>query len=204
MNDIKQLPTGALSSTDADDVRFDLISPIALERIARTYAEGAKRYGEHNWLKGIPSSDLLNRALRHINLYLQGDKSEDHLAHAAWNIFAIMHFEETRPELIDIPYTVSSILKTIVVNNDTLKAETRVEWNNVAFITCPICSRKFDVHTYSSEEEAEIPEGCPHLIDYYSEQADDGSARLVLIFVRNEKVLQESNNGERNAESNDY
>jgi len=37
-------------------------------------------------------------------LWLQGDRTEDHLAHAAWNIFALMHFEETRPELIDTQY----------------------------------------------------------------------------------------------------
>jgi hypothetical protein len=32
-----------------------------------------------------------------------GDNTEDHLAHATWNLLATIHFEETRPELIDIP-----------------------------------------------------------------------------------------------------
>ena len=51
----------------------------------------------------MPASALLNHALRHINLWLDGEDTEDHLAHAAWNLMAAMHFEETRPELIDIP-----------------------------------------------------------------------------------------------------
>ena len=45
----------------------------------------------------------MNHALRHINLWLMGDRAEDHLAHAAWNLLAIMHFEELMPEMIDVP-----------------------------------------------------------------------------------------------------
>lgn len=66
-----------------------------------TYAEGAVKYGARNWLKGIPASDLINHAIRHIYLWLGGDMSEDHLAHAAWNLLAVMHFEDTRPDMID-------------------------------------------------------------------------------------------------------
>jgi len=49
------------------------------------------------------SSDLLNHALRHVFLWLAGDKSEDHLAHAAWGLFSVMHFEESQPAMIDVP-----------------------------------------------------------------------------------------------------
>jgi len=103
MADIIKFPTGAQRSGDAQSERFDLITPIGLRRLAETYAEGAVRHGERNWELGMPASALINHALRHINLWMDGDSSEDHLAHAAWNIFAAMHFEETRPELIDIP-----------------------------------------------------------------------------------------------------
>ncbi len=62
--------TGAVRSSDADGVRFDLISPIGLRRLAETCAEGAAKYGERNWEKGFPASTLLNHALRHVNLWL--------------------------------------------------------------------------------------------------------------------------------------
>jgi len=98
---IKKFSTGAVRGTDADDVRFDLIPPKPLFRLARTYKEGADKYGENNWKAGIPASNLINHALRHIYLWLSGDKSEDHLAHAVWNLISTMYFEECRPELID-------------------------------------------------------------------------------------------------------
>lgn len=97
----KKFETGAVRSSDADSERFDLISPIALRRLARTCAEGAAKYGEHNWLKGIPVSDLLNHAIRHIVLFLLGDSTEDHLAHAMWNLMAAIHFDETRPDMVE-------------------------------------------------------------------------------------------------------
>jgi hypothetical protein len=84
--------------------RFDLISHIGERRLAETYGEGAQKYGDSNWLKGIPLSNLLNHAKDHINRYLSGDTTEDHLAHAAWNLFAAMHMEELRPDLVDLFY----------------------------------------------------------------------------------------------------
>jgi len=95
--------SGAVRCADADSERYDLITPIGLRRLARVYAKGAQRYGARNWEKGIPASNLINHALRHITLYLLGDTSEDHVVHAAWNLLAVAHFEETDPSLIDIP-----------------------------------------------------------------------------------------------------
>lgn len=95
--------TGAVRSADAEATRFDLISPIGLRRLAETCAEGAARYGDRNWEQGFPASSVINHALRHINLWLAGDATEDHLAHAAWNLFAVMHFEEWIPAMIDVP-----------------------------------------------------------------------------------------------------
>ncbi len=84
--------------------RFDLISHIGLRRLAETYGEGAIKYDENNWLKGIPVSNLMNHVLNHITKYLSGDTSEDHLAHASWNLFTAMHMEETKPDLMDLFY----------------------------------------------------------------------------------------------------
>jgi len=103
-----QFETGAVRSAfiageAAKPVRYDLISAIALRRVAETYAEGAIKYTANNWRRGIPASNLLNHALGHVVAFMAGDRSEDHMAHAAWNLFAVMEFEETRPELVDVP-----------------------------------------------------------------------------------------------------
>ncbi len=81
--------------------RYDLISPIGLRRLAETYGEGAVKYGDHNWRKGMPVSSVINHLLAHLTQYLQGDTIEDHLAHATWNLFALMHFEETNSSMDD-------------------------------------------------------------------------------------------------------
>lgn len=81
--------------------RFDLISPIALRRWAETYGEGAPKYGDYNWTKGIPMRNCLDHALAHLSMWMRGDTSEDHLAHAMWNIGTMIHFSETRPDMDD-------------------------------------------------------------------------------------------------------
>lgn len=98
-DDVHVFPTGAVRGTDADDVRYDLITPIGLEAVARTCAEGAKKYGDFNWEKGMAVDQLLNHALRHIYRFLFGDRSEDHLAHAAWNVLAAIHSLDAWPDL---------------------------------------------------------------------------------------------------------
>lgn len=91
--------TGAKRTSDADHVRFDLISPIGLRRLAMIYKEGAIKYGDYNWEKGFSISDLLNHGINHYNLYMEGSRDEDHLAKLAWAAFAAMHSEEQWPEL---------------------------------------------------------------------------------------------------------
>lgn len=82
-------------------LRFDLISPVALERLAEIYGEGSLKYTPHNWRKGIPMMNLYNHAKAHLNMWMKGDTSEDHLGHALWNIATMIDFEETRPDLDD-------------------------------------------------------------------------------------------------------
>lgn len=96
---VKQFETGAVRSNDRDGDRYDLISPIGLRRVAETCAEGAAKYGDYNWERGMPISEMLNHGIAHIYNYLAGDRSEDHLAHAAWNLLGAMHSEEMWPQL---------------------------------------------------------------------------------------------------------
>jgi hypothetical protein len=98
-NDTVTYSTGAVRSADAEKTRYDLVSPIGLRRVAEACSEGAAKYSDFNWEKGMAIPDVLNHAVRHVYLYLSGDRTEDHLAHAGWNLFAAMHSEELWPEL---------------------------------------------------------------------------------------------------------
>ena len=91
--------SGAVRSSDAELTRYDLISPIGLASVAAACAEGAQKYSAFNWERGMPATDMLNHAIRHIYLFLAGDRSEDHLGHAGWNVIGAIHSLEVWPEL---------------------------------------------------------------------------------------------------------
>ena len=62
-------------------------------------AHGAAKYGERNWTRGMPVKSVLNHAIKHLYQYLDGDRSEDHLGHAAANLMMACHSDERWPEL---------------------------------------------------------------------------------------------------------
>lgn len=89
--------------------RYDLISPFATRRLAEWYELGSKKYLPRNWEKGMPFSRYIDSAKRHIDKYIMGMEDEDHLAAAAWNIFAIMHHQELQENhLDDMPHYLST------------------------------------------------------------------------------------------------
>lgn len=94
-DEAEHLETGAIRSVATGKGRYDLIPPAALRRLAVVYERGGEQKGDNNWALGIPRSRLLSSAVRHIYQAAAGETDEDHLAQAAWNLFAAIHFEET-------------------------------------------------------------------------------------------------------------
>lgn len=86
-----------VSPTSPDDL--SCLPPYGVKAIAAACAEGAKKYADYNWERGMPVADLLNHALRHIHLYMVGDRDEDHLGHAAWNLAGAIHSHVLWPHL---------------------------------------------------------------------------------------------------------
>lgn len=92
-------------------IRFDLIPTSSLEWLAKVYTYGTIKYSELNWWKGFSwRKDTFGCVLRHLYKWLRGEKYDDesgihHLAHAAWNCFALIEFEENNIGIDDrIPY----------------------------------------------------------------------------------------------------
>jgi len=88
------LKSGAKRDDNTGKGAYELISPLALKRLAGVYERGAKQKGARNWEHGIPFSRCMQSAIRHIFQYLEGMRDEDHLMQACWNLIAIAHFEE--------------------------------------------------------------------------------------------------------------
>jgi hypothetical protein len=98
-----QFETGAVREVANGRGRYDLISVPAMYRVAMHYENGAAKYSERNWEKGIPISNCINSLYRHLLKYIDGETSEDHMAAIAWNVFAIMHYETRNPNMQDLP-----------------------------------------------------------------------------------------------------
>lgn len=108
------MPLDVVADVADDDILFDIASYVdtgidmflrnALERFARVYdsiydmmldvsihfEEGAKKYGEYNWQKGIPESSYIDSAVRHYMKYRAGMEDERHDRAFVWNILCLI------------------------------------------------------------------------------------------------------------------
>jgi hypothetical protein len=101
--------------------RYDLLSPLALRRIALLLERGASKYEARNWEQGSPFCRFLDSALRHTEQYLEGLGGEDHLAAACFNLMAVIHLEELgRTDLDDRPKWATNVKHPSSTLGDTL------------------------------------------------------------------------------------
>lgn len=83
--------------------RYDLLPWDAIEEVVRVYTKGALKYADRNWEKGkgLPYSRLFAAAHRHMQQWWGGENQDPefgthHLAHAAFCLLGLLHFELTR------------------------------------------------------------------------------------------------------------
>ena len=81
-----------------DDGSFESLSDMLLE-VAKHFEDGAKKYGEYNWQKGIPVNCYIDSAVRHYLKYLRGDEDERHDRAFVWNILCCIWTCKHKPEL---------------------------------------------------------------------------------------------------------
>lgn len=80
---------------------FDKEMETMLLEVAKHFEEGAKKYGDNNWRKGIPVRCYIDSAVRHYLKYLRGDKDEPHDRAFCWNILCAIWTCKHMPELND-------------------------------------------------------------------------------------------------------
>lgn len=69
--------------------------------VSKHFEEGAKKYGEHNWQKGIPTHCYIDSAVRHYLKNSRGDTDEPHDRAFVWNILCCIWTCIHKPELND-------------------------------------------------------------------------------------------------------
>ena len=107
-----QFSTGAQRDCQEGKGRMDLLPFRALIEVAKIYEEGAKKYNDNNWRKGIPLSRYIDSGTRHLAKWMIGLRDEPHLAQACWNLLCLIETSQMieegllPAELNDLPYHV--------------------------------------------------------------------------------------------------
>ena len=71
----------------------------AMLELSKHFEEGAAKYGEHNWQKGIPVKRYIDSAVRHYLRFLHGEEDERHDRAFCWNIMCAIWTCYNKPEL---------------------------------------------------------------------------------------------------------
>ena len=83
---------------DKGKIRMDLIPPEWEYALADVLTQGAEKYAERNWERGMDWSKPIGCARRHIAKFMMGERYDwetgcHHLAMAAWNLLALMTYD---------------------------------------------------------------------------------------------------------------
>lgn len=73
-----------------------------LLEVSKHFEDGAKKYGDRNWEKGIPVHCYIDSAVRHYIKFIRGDDDEPHDRAFCWNIMCAIWTCWHHPELNDM------------------------------------------------------------------------------------------------------
>ena len=100
----REFSSGAVRDMQEGKGRMDLLPWAAIMEISKHCENGAKKYGEHNVDRGIPTHSLCDSAARHLAKYLDGWTDEPHLLAAAWNLLWAVQMEVKHKDMVDTPW----------------------------------------------------------------------------------------------------
>ena len=92
--------TDTARKDDAGKPRYSLIPVDALREVAQLFTDGAKKYGDRNWEKGMEYSRVYDALQRHAEAWLEGqDRDQDpngsrqlNMASVAWCAMALISY----------------------------------------------------------------------------------------------------------------
>ncbi len=99
----RKFSTGAQRDTAEGKLRMSLMPQQELKRVMKRYLDGVEKYGENNWMKGMPLSAYFDCMHRHLEAWWRGDDTEDHAAAVVWNMLCAMHAERKAHDVDAFP-----------------------------------------------------------------------------------------------------
>ena len=126
-----EFASGAVRDMHEGKGRMDLLPWAAIMEVSKHCEAGAKKYGEHNVDRGIPTSSLCDSGMRHLAKYLDGWTDENHLVAAAWNLLWALEMVQKHPECVNTPWNQKKICPCC--GNEMLQEEKECK-------TCRVCT----------------------------------------------------------------
>lgn len=83
-------------------IESEIDLPTMMLEVSKQFEDGAKKYTENNWKKGIPLRCYIDSAVRHFLKHLRGDTDEPHDRAFVWNLICACWTYQNKPELDDI------------------------------------------------------------------------------------------------------
>lgn len=97
-NEVGYLSEAILQFSEAR--RWTLIQ--TLLEVSIHYEDGARKYSDNNWKKGMPVHCFIDSGVRHYLKWLRGDQDEPHDRAFVWNLVGAIWTMENKPEFNDI------------------------------------------------------------------------------------------------------
>ena len=101
--------------------------------VSKQYEEGAKKYSDRNWEKGMPVHCYIDSGIRHYLKHLRGDTDEPHDRAFVWNMLGAIWTHENHPELIDLPFVKEEIPFACTQEeiDSSIEGEHIVNWGDI-------------------------------------------------------------------------
>lgn len=100
------------------EISFETI-PKAIMEVSKHYEDGARKYAERNWEKGISCHCYVDSGVRHLLKWLDGWDDEPHDRAFIWNMLGLLWTAKHRPEYNDLPYNDEKYNSTVTLHLDT-------------------------------------------------------------------------------------
>lgn len=92
--DVRIFESGAKRDGDKNKPFIHNLLGYTRKRFGYHMNKNSKKYGDNNWLKGMPTDQYLQSVDRHLADYINGDRSEDHLSAMIFGIQGCMINEQ--------------------------------------------------------------------------------------------------------------
>lgn len=85
-------------------LRWSLVDFPSLEPMVKVLEFGAEKYDDHNWKKGLSTTEICESLLRHLTAYLDGEDSDkesgiSHIGHIQCNAMFLAYMMREKKEM---------------------------------------------------------------------------------------------------------